>query len=511
MQMSKRNLTALTDYYQLTMMQGYHSSGIADRRVVFDLFYRRNPSGNGYAVAAGLKQAIEYITELEFTDRDISFLKRQGVFKDDFLSYLRGFKFTGDIHAIPEGTVVFPHEPLLRVKAPVIQAQFLETALLNIINHQSLIATKAARLVEAAAGDTVIEMGLRRAQGPDSSIYGARASIIGGCSATSNVLAAEMFDIPVRGTQAHSWVMSFGDELTAFREYAKVFPDNCVLIADTYDTLHSGVPNAITVFGEMRKKYKNFSNFGIRLDSGDFAYLSKAARKMLDVAGFPDAIIGGSSDLNEMLIRDLKLQGSAVKMWGVGTNLITSGDWPAFGGVYKLAAIEDENGHVIPKIKLSDNVEKITNPGIKNVHRFYDVKTGKIKADLIALEHEKFDPGRDQLLFDPIATWKRMTLPAESYRVRELLIPVFAGGACVYNSPPVMEIQAYCTGEKSTLWDEHRRLVNPHILPVDLSEELWKLKESMMASKYQHISFRTEHNNNRGGDINEFQKQKSSP
>ena len=478
--MFKRNLTALTDYYQLTMMQGYHSSGIAERRVVFDLFYRRNPSGNGYAIAAGLEQAIEYITELAFTDRDISFLERQGIFTDAFLSYLRGFQFTGDIHAIPEGTVVFPNEPLLQVTAPVIQAQFLETALLNIINHQSLIATKAARLVEAAADDRVIEMGLRRAQGPDSSIYGARASIIGGCTATSNVLAAELFDIPVRGTQAHSWVMGFDDELTAFRAYAKVFPGNCILVADTYDTLNSGVPNAIKVFGEMREKNSDFRNFGIRLDSGDFAYLSKAARKMLDDAGFPDAVIGGSSDLNEMLIRDLKLQGSAIKLWGVGTNLITSGDWPAFGGVYKLAAAEDESGNFMPKIKISDNVEKITNPGIKKIHRFYDAATGKIKADLLALQHETFDSGREQILFDPNATWRRMTLPANSYHVRELLTPVFIGGQCVYDAPSVMEIQAHCIHEKSTLWDEHRRLVNPHVLPVDLSEELWELKERMI-------------------------------
>ena len=478
--MFKRNLTALTDYYQLTMMQGYLSGGISERRVVFDLFYRRNPSGNGFAIAAGLEQAIEYITGLEFVDRDISFLREQGIFCDNFLTYLREFKFTGDIYAIPEGTVVFPHEPLLRVTAPLIQAQFLETALLNIINHQSLIATKAARLVEAAAGDMVIEMGLRRALGPDSSIYGARASIIGGCLATSNVLAAEMFYIPVRGTQAHSWVMGFDDELTAFREYAKAFPQNCILIVDTYDTLHSGVPNAIRVFSEMRENNITPKNYGIRLDSGDFAYLSKAARVMLNDAGFSDAVIAGSSDLSEMLIRDLKLQGSEIKLWGVGTNLITSGDWPAFGGVYKLAAVEGDCGNFIPKIKISDNIEKITNPGIKNIHRFYDVKTGKIKADLIALSHEKFNPCRDQILFDPNATWRRMTLPANSYSVRELLTPIFIDGARVYTSPPVMEIQAYCTREKSTLWGEHRRLVNPHVLPVDLSDELWKLKERMI-------------------------------
>lgn len=474
------NITMLTDFYQLTMMQGYHSSGIASRRVVFDLFYRKNPSGNGYAIAAGLEQAVGYVKSLRFTDDDIAFLKRQGIFSGDFLELLRGFRFTGDIYAVPEGTVVFPYEPLLRVSAPIIEAQLLETALLNIINHQSLIATKAARIVEAAAGDDVLEMGLRRAQGPDAGVYGARAAIIGGCAATSNVLAGEMFDIPVRGTQAHSWIMSFADELTAFREYANIFPDNCTLLADTYDTLRSGVPNAITVFGELRAKDPGLRSYGIRLDSGDFAYLSKKARKMLDDAGFGDAVIGCSSDLDELLIRDLKLQGAAITSWGVGTNLITSSDSPAFGGVYKLAAGEDANGRMQPKIKISENPEKITNPGIKKINRFYDAANGKIKADLISLEHEVIDPACDQTMFDPSATWKRMTLPANSFIVRELLVPVFVNGQCVYSPPSVMEIRETCMREKSTLWGEHRRLVNPHILPVDLSQELWELKEQMI-------------------------------
>lgn len=478
--MSTGNLTMLTDFYQLTMMQGYHSSGIAGRRAVFDLFYRKNPSGNGYAIAAGLEQVIEYINGLRFTGGDIEFLKNRGMFTAEFLELLREYRFTGDILAVPEGTVVFPYEPLLRVTAPVIEAQFLETALLNIVNHQSLIATKAARIAEAAGADAVLEMGLRRAQGPDAGVYGARAAIIGGCAATSNTLAGELFGVPVSGTQAHSWVMSFADELTAFREYAKVFPGNCTLLVDTYDTLRSGVPNAITVFGELKAVNPKLENFGIRLDSGDFAYLSKAARKRLDAAGFPDAVISCSSDLDERLIRDLKLQGAAITRWGVGTNLITSSDTPAFGGVYKLAAGEDADGRLTPKIKISENPEKITNPGVKKICRFYDAASGKLKADLIALDHERFDTAADQILFDPNATWKRMTLAAGSYTLRELLVPVYAQGRQVYDTPSVMDIREYCRREKDTLWGEHRRLINPHVLPVDLSQELWELKASMI-------------------------------
>ncbi len=476
------NLTLLTDFYELTMMQGYTLTKTANHEAVFDLFYRRNPSGNGYAIVAGLEQAIEYIKNLSFSDEDIEYLKSFNSFNQDFLNYLKNFRFTGDIYAIPEGSVVFPNEPLIRVKAPIIEAQMLEAALLNIVNHQSLIATKAARVVWAAEGDSILEFGLRRAQGPDASIYGTRASIIGGCNATSNVLAGKMFNVPVKGTHAHSWVMSFPDELTAFREYAKIFPNTCMFLVDTYDTLKSGVPNAITVFKEMKEQGRELKSYGIRLDSGDFAYLSKKAKKMLDDAGFNDAIICGSSDLDEYLISDLKSrQGSKINLWGVGTKLITSNDCPSFGGVYKLAAQEDENGVLQYKIKLSENPEKITNPGLKKVFRFYDIETGKIKADLIALEHETIDTTKFITIFDPLATWKKMTLKPGEYKVRELLIPIFKSGQCIYKSPEVMDIRKYCQQELETLWDEYKRLINPHILPVDLSQELYNLKQAMIS------------------------------
>lgn len=474
------NLTLLTDFYELTMMQGYYITSLSKQTVVFDLYYRRNPLGNGYSIAAGLEQAIEYINNLRFEESDILYLQSLRYFSDDFINYLKGFKFTGEIFAIPEGTVVFPNEPLMRIKAPIIEAQLIETALLNIINHQSLIATKAARVIWAAGGDGVLEFGLRRAQGPDAGIYGARAAMIGGCSATSNVLAGKMFNVPIRGTHAHSWVMSFRDELTAFREYAKIFPDSCTLLVDTYDTLKSGVPNAITVFNEMKVSGIELKNYGIRLDSGDFAYLSIKAREMLDGAGFHDSVISASSDLDENIIQSLKLQGAKITLWGVGTNLITSKDCPAFGGVYKLAAENDENGAIIPKIKLSENPEKITNPGVKKIFRLYDKKTGKIKADLIALEEETIDLNRPLTIFDPLATWKKMTLYPGEYTAEELLTPVFINGKCVYKSPSVMEIRQYCKSQLDMLWDEHKRLINPHILPVDLSQKLYDLKQVMI-------------------------------
>ena len=479
--MTYNNLTLLTDFYELTMMQGYFFAMPKDRRVVFDLFYRANPDGNGFSIAAGLEQAIDYVRGLSFCEEDLSYLRKLGAFREEFLDYLKTFRFTGDIWAVPEGTVVFPREPLVRVTANLIEAQFVETALLNIINHQSLIATKAARVCVAARGDAVLEFGLRRAQGPDAGIYGARAAIIGGCGATSNVLAGQMFGVPVRGTHAHSWVMSFPDELTAFREYGALYPDNCTLLVDTYDTLRSGVPNAVKVFSEMRERGIKPKSYGIRLDSGDLAYLSIEARQMLDDAGFTDAIISASSDLDEYLIRDLKLQGCKISLWGVGTNLITSKDCPAFGGVYKLAAEEDEHGEFIPKIKLSENIEKITNPGVKKILRFHDAKTGKIKADLIALSHEEFDPNNDLTIFDPLATWKHMTLKAGTYTVTELLVPIFVNGECVYESPSVHEIKDYAAAQLGTLWDEHKRLTNPQILPVDLSQELWDLKQKMIS------------------------------
>lgn len=478
--MNFNDLTLLTDLYELTMMQGYHETGLTHKTVVFDLFYRSNPSGNGFAICAGLEQAIEYIKNLSFSSEDISYLKNLNIFTESFIGYLEKFSFTGDIHAIPEGTVVFPHEPLMRVTAPIIEAQLVETALLNIINHQSLIATKAARVVWAANGDPVMEFGLRRAQGPDAGTLGARAAVIGGCVGTSNVLTGKLFGVPVKGTHAHSWVMSFPDEITAFREYARLFPNACTLLVDTYDTLKSGVPNAIKVFNELKASGAELKNYGIRLDSGDLSYLSKKARAMLDDAGFRDAVISASSDLDENLIASLKLQGAEIHLWGVGTKLITSDDCPAFGGVYKLAAESDDNGSFIPKIKLSNNPQKVTNPGIKKLFRFYDNATGKIKADLIALDDEVINTAEDITLFDSAASWKHMTLKAGEYSVRELLIPVFKNGKCVYTSPKTMDIRQYCQQELSTLWDEHRRINNPHIVPVDLSQKLYDLKRSMI-------------------------------
>ncbi|MCL2708415.1 MAG: nicotinate phosphoribosyltransferase [Defluviitaleaceae bacterium] len=477
-------LSLLTDFYELTMMQAYY---LTERKsgerqsAAFDMFYRENPDGNGYAIAAGLWQAVEYINGLRFGREDVDYLKSTGAFEDGFLDSLLTFKFTGDVNAIPEGTVVFPNEPLLTVVAPVMEAQLIETALLNIINHQSLIATKAARIAQAASDDVVIEMGLRRAQGPDAGIYGARAAIIGGCAATSNVLAGRMFGVPVRGTHAHSWIMSFDSEIEAFRMYAKIYPDSCMLLADTYDTLKSGVPNAIAVFGEMRGQGFELKNYGIRLDSGDLAYLSKKARRMLDGAGFAEAKISASGDLDEHLITDLKNQGARIDIWGVGTNLITSKNNPAFGGVYKMAAVSN-GGKWEPRIKLSENPAKVTNPGRKKIHRIYDGATGKIKADLIALSDESYDNGSDLTIFDPFATWKRMTLEAGSFTLRELLEPVFIGGACVQKKRDVMEIREYSVAERHTLWDEHKRLTNPHPIPVDLSKPLYDLKQRMIAS-----------------------------
>ncbi len=481
--MNQRNLTLLTDFYELTMMQGYFKQKDANKTVVFDVFYRNNPFGNGFAICAGLEQVIEYINNLHFDQEDVDYLRSTGMFQEDFLDYLLHFKFSGDIYAIPEGTVVFPREPLVKVIAPIMEAQLVETALLNIINHQSLIATKTYRIVHAAQGDGVMEFGLRRAQGPDAGIYGARAAMIAGCIGTSNVLTGQMFDVPVKGTHAHSWIMSFPDELTAFRTYAHLYPSACILLVDTYDTLNSGVPHAIQVFKEMRKEGIPLTFYGIRLDSGDLAYLSKQAKQMLDEAGFSDAVISASNDLDEELINSLKLQGAAINSWGVGTNLITAKDCPSFGGVYKLAAVKDEaTEKFIPKIKLSENAEKITNPGNKTIQRIYSRENGKIIADLICLADEKFDESNSLLLFDPIQTWKKTHLAPKSYTMRELLLPIFKKGTCIYSSPKVMDIQAYCKKELTTLWEESRRLVNPHKVHVDLSNELWQIKKALLDS-----------------------------
>lgn len=474
------NLTLLTDLYELTMMQGYFKNP-TDQVVVFDAFYRKNPCDGGYAIAAGLDQIIEYVRHLHFAPDDIDYLRSLNIFDADFLEYLRGFHFTGDIYAVPEGTVVFPREPLLKVIAPVMEAQLVETTILNLLNHQSLIATKASRVVYAAKGDGIMEFGLRRAQGPDAGLYGARAAMIGGCIGTSNVLTGQMFQVPVKGTHAHSWIMSFPDEYTAFKTYAELYPNACILLVDTYDVLNSGVPNAIRVFQEMKAAGHEMKGYGIRIDSGDLAYLSKQAYKMLDEAGFGDAIISASSDLDEYLIESLKSQGAKINSWGVGTNLITCQDNPAFGGVYKLAAIKNaEDEDFVPKIKVSENVEKVTNPGNKTIYRIYDKQTKKIRADLICLANETFDPEEDMIIFDPMATWKKTKIAGGSYVLRELLVPVFQKGECVYTSPSVMEIRDICQKELNTLWDETRRFANPQEVYVDLSDKLFKIKSDLL-------------------------------
>ena len=478
--MNTQDLTLLTDLYELTMMQGYYYKQSQNETVVFDVFFRQNPCNNGYSICAGLDQVISYIKNLNFTYEDVDYLRGLGIFSEEFLHYLSGFHFSGDIYAIPEGTVVFPKEPLLKVIAPIMEAQLVETAILNIINHQSLIATKTSRIVFAANGSGIMEFGLRRAQGPDAGLYGARAAMIGGCVGTSSVLAGQLFDVPVMGTHAHSWIMSFEDEYTAFKTYADMYPDNCTLLVDTYDTLKSGVPNAIRVFQECKKEGHVLKKYGIRLDSGDLAYLSKEARKMLDAAGFPDATIVASNDLDEYLLHDLGLQGAKIDSWGVGTNLITSKDCPSFGGVYKLAATMDKDGNFIPKIKISENTEKITNPGNKTIYRIYDKATGKIKADLICFVGETYDTDKDLLLFDPIETWKKTKLPGGSYTMREILVPVFRNGECVYQSPSVKEIAEYCRQEKDTLWDETKRLFYPHEVHVDLSQSLYDVKKALL-------------------------------
>ena len=478
--MDRQNLTLLTDLYELTMMQGYFRNKAQNETVIFDAFYRNNPGDGGYAIACGLEQVIQYVQELHFSQEDIAYLRSLHIFEEDFLAYLADFHFSGDIYAIPEGTVIFPREPLVKVVAPIMEAQLMETAILNIINHQSLIATKAARVCHAARGDGIMEFGLRRAQGPDAGTYGARAAVIGGCIGTSNVLCGQLFDVPVKGTHAHSWIMSFPDEYSAFKAYADMYPNACILLVDTYETLKSGVPNAIKVFTEMREAGIPLTFYGIRLDSGDLAYLSKKARKMLDDAGFPDAVISASNDLDEFLIDSLKEQGAAITSWGVGTNLITSKDCPSFGGVYKLAAIQAPNGSFIPKIKLSENSEKITNPGNKKIYRIYERESGKIKADLICLEEEAYEENQDLMLFDPLEPWKKTLLKAGTYTLRELMVPVFVKGNCVYTSPKTMEIRDYCLKEQDTLWEETRRLVNPHKVYVDLSDKLYQTKINLL-------------------------------
>ena len=470
-----RNLTLLTDLYQLTMMDGYLKNGKEKDIAVFDLFFRRNNIIT-YSVAAGLEQALDYVLNIRFEKQDIEYLRSLGLFDETFLSYLKNFRFTGDVYAVPEGTVVFPEEPIVTVRAPLLEAQFLETALLNIVNHQTLIASKSAKVAYAAKGDSVMEFGLRRAQGPDAGIYGARASVIGGCRSTSNVLAGQMFGIPVAGTHAHSWVMNFPTEYEAFSAYAKMYPDACLLLVDTYDTLHSGVPNAIRVFRELRAA--GHEPKGIRLDSGDLAYLSKMARAMLDEAGFPDAIICASGDLDEYLINSLKNQGACIDLWGVGTKLITSADMPALGGVYKLSALHTGDSEV-PKIKLSDNSDKITNPGFKQVYRIYDNKTGKAEADLIALRDEVFDEKQPLTIFHPKDTWKKTTFT--DYTMRPLSRLYIKDGKLLSPLPALTDICTYAEGEKESFWDEYKRPDNPHVYKVDLSQRLFDLKNQLIS------------------------------
>lgn len=468
-----RNLTMMTDLYQLTMMYGYYKHGMKDNIAVFDLFYRQNRDNCAYSVMAGTESAIEYINNLRFTDDDIEYLCSLNLFGEDFLEMLRGFRFTGSIYGMKEGTIVFPREPLLRVEAPIIEAQLVETALLTLVNHQTLIATKANRVCYAANGGQVLEFGLRRAQGADAGIYGARAAMVGGCVATSNVIAGKWFDIPVKGTHAHSWVMSFPTELDAFRAYADVFPDSCMFLVDTYDTIRSGIPNAIKVFDELRAK--GYEPVGIRLDSGDLAYLSKKAREMLDDAGYENAKIFVSGDLDERVIYDLRTQGACIDVYGVGTKLITSSDQPALGGVYKMSC-EIIDGVEIPKMKLSDNPAKTTLPGKKKVLRLYN-KSHKAIADLIALDSEKIESGKELKLFHPEQTYKSMTV--RDFTVRDLLVPLFIDGKQVYELPTLTEIQEYARSEMDTLWPESKRLLNPHEYKVDISDRLYDLRKRL--------------------------------
>ncbi len=473
-----RNLTLLTDLYQLTMGYGFYRHGKHEEEVVFDVFFRKNALIT-YSVFAGLEQAMDYLLNWRFDDEDIAYLRSLNLFSEDFLEYLKNMKFTGDVYAVKEGTPVFPGEPILTVKAPLIQAQFAETALLNILNHQTLIATKSSKICRATGGKgMVMEFGLRRAQGPDAGINGARAAIIGGCSSTSNVIAGQAFDVPVAGTMAHSWVMDYPTEYEAFRAYADAYPDNCLLLVDTYDTLRSGVPNAIKVFKELREA--GHKPKGIRLDSGDLAYLSKKARKMMDEAGFPEAIICVSGDLDERSINSLIQQGAKIDSWGVGTKLITSEDLPALGGVYKLSAVIEKDGTVTPKIKLSDNTAKITNPGFKKLYRLYDKENGMAIADLITLRDETVNDEQPLTLFHPVETWKQHEV--ENFRAEELQQTIVKGGKLVYEFPKLKEIREYSKGELAKFWEEYLRLDVPQLYKVDLSDKLHKLKIGMIDS-----------------------------
>ena len=473
----KLNLTMLCDFYELTMSQGYFATGYKDRIAYFDLFFRRCPDGGGFAIAAGLEQIVQYIQELHFSEEDIEYLRGRGMFNEEFLEYLKDFHFTGDIWAVPEGTPMFPNEPIITVRAPAIEAQLIETYLLLCVNHQSLIATKANRVVRAAEGRTVLEFGSRRAQGAHAAILGARAAYIGGCHGTACTISDQLFGVKAGGTMAHAWVQMFDTEYEAFKAYVEMYPNNATLLVDTYNTLKSGVPNAIRVFNEVLKP-KGITKCGIRLDSGDMAYLTQKARQMLDEAGWTECQISVSNSLDEYIIRDLLRQDAKIDLFGVGERLITARSEPVFGGVYKLVAVEDNEGNVNPKIKISENVAKITNPHYKRLYRFIGNDTGKAIADYLAIYDEKIDDSKDMEIFDPDATWKRKIV--YDFTAKELQVPIFQKGELVYKLPTLEQIRDYCREQVDTLWDEVKRFDNPQTYYVDLSQKLWDIKYGLL-------------------------------
>lgn len=471
------NLTMLCDFYELTMGNGYFEAGFQEQICYFDVFFRQCPDGGGFAIAAGLEQVIHYIEALHFSDEDIEYLQKRGIFTNDFLNYLKGFSFSGDIWAVPEGTPIFPGEPIMTVRAPAIEAQLVETFLLLTLNHQCLIATKANRIVRAAQGRPVLEFGSRRAQGPDAAVLGARAAYIGGCSGTACTVSDQVYAVPAGGTMAHAWVQMFDTELEAFRTYCRLYPTNATLLVDTYNTLESGVPNAIRAFNEVLKPM-GIQTCGIRLDSGDMAYLTRKARQMLDEAGWTQCKISVSNSLDEHLIRDLLQQGAQIDLFGVGERLITAKSEPVFGGVYKLAALEQKDGTITPKIKISENIGKITNPHFKKLYRFYGRDSGKAIADYLCVFDERVEDQKELEIFDPNATWKRKTI--KNFTARQLLVPVFKDGKLVYSLPSLAEIQKYCMEQVDTLWDEVKRFDNPHNYYVDLSQKLWDIKYQLL-------------------------------
>ncbi len=477
--MDNLNYTMLCDFYELTMGNGYFASGMHQQICYFDVFFRQVPDGGGFAIAAGLEQIIDYVQNLHFDRKDIDYLRSKGIFDEQFLRWLKYFRFTGDIWAVPEGTPIFPYEPILTVRAPAVEAQLMETFLLLQLNHQSLIATKASRVVRAAQGRPVMEFGSRRAQGGDGAMLGARASYIGGCVGTACTISDQLYGVPAGGTMAHSWVQMFPSELEAFKTYCRIYPNNAVLLVDTYNTLKSGVPNAIRAFKEELVP-KGITNFAIRLDSGDISYLSKQARKMLDEAGLETCRISASNALDERLISDLLMQGACIDSFGVGERMITASSAPVFGGVYKLAAVEEPDGTIIPKIKISENTAKITNPHFKKVYRLFDRETGKALADQICVWDEEIDDTQPLTIFDPLAVWKTKRLT--NFTAKELLKPIFKDGKLVYQKPSLTEIRSYCAGQIELLWDEVKRFQNPHNYYVDLSEKLWLVKRELLNS-----------------------------